>query len=93
MTDRYRTGDEYDSSPADPPNPLEDMSPPEREKPHKKPTMVGWGFVLMLAAVLSALVGWTAIGGGELLLGKLLFAVFGIMAAAAFLSRFIRQPA
>jgi uncharacterized membrane protein YtjA (UPF0391 family) len=92
MTDEYRTGDEYDSEPADPPNPLEDMTPPDREKPQKTDTMMGWGFALTLAALVSALLGWTQIAGSEYLIGKLLFAAFGIMAATAFLSGVIRQP-
>ncbi len=93
MSDQYRTGDEYDSEPADPPNPLEDVSPPDREKPQKTPTMVGWGFALALGAIVSGFVGWTSLGGGEFLIAKLLFAAFAIMAATAFLSGFIRQPA
>lgn len=93
MTDSYRTGDDYDSGPGESPNPLEDVSPPQQEKPHKKPTMMGWGLILTLAALLSGLVGWTSIGGAEFNIAKLLFALFAIMAATAFLSRFVRQPA
>ena len=93
MSDEYRTGDDYDSSPGESPNPLEDMTPPVKEKPHKHPTMTSWGLVLTGIALLSAAIGWTQIGGGQFLLAKLLFAVFAIMAATAFLSRFIRQPA
>jgi hypothetical protein len=52
-----------------------------------------WGGLLAVAAVVSAVLGWTDLLGSSLQLARHLFVLFGAMAFTALIGRLVVQPA
>ena len=83
--------DKHDEMPEHAPSPFKGALSPGRGR--KLLSITFWGGLLAAAAAVCAALGWTNLIGEQLHIARLLFVLFGTMAATALIGRLVIEPA